>query len=138
MTVKRRLARAFGWWCAIMATILLCHVSHRLREASTLSYCFNTDETDATFSELVLFAAYLYVPPSYDPCITKLRHIDTAKQEWALDTKAPLNAIPTWADIGPYLGIGHPPQLRCPLGGVYAIGCISNAPTCSVKGHSLP
>lgn len=72
-------------------------------------------------------------------CINNLRQIDGAKATWALETKAPTNATPTWDDLKPYLGsgtnIGPPP--KCPKGGIYTIGNLQIAPTCTVKGHVL-
>jgi hypothetical protein len=71
-------------------------------------------------------------------CIWNLRQIDNAKENWALQTKAPASAIPTWENIRPYLGRGSAGEiLKCPSGGVYTIGALSNAPTCSIKGHAL-
>jgi hypothetical protein len=73
-------------------------------------------------------------------CINNLRQIDGAKQSWALETKASTNATPTWDDIKPYCfrggtNVESPP--KCPSGGVYTIGNLQTAPTCSVKGHVL-
>ncbi len=77
-------------------------------------------------------------PDAHTTCINNLRQIDNAKQFWALEHQAPLSAIPTWDDIRPYLGRGtNGPIPKCPAGGVYTIGLLSNAPTCSVKGHVL-
>lgn len=71
-------------------------------------------------------------------CIGNLREIDNAKEEWALQTKAPASATPTWLNVKPYLGRnGTGTILKCPSGGVYTIGSLSNAPTCSIKGHTL-
>jgi len=72
-------------------------------------------------------------------CLNNLRQIDGAKATWALDTKAPTNATPTWEVIKPYLGIGTNAGMlpKCPSGGVYTIGNLQIAPTCTVKGHVL-
>lgn len=71
-------------------------------------------------------------------CINNLRQIDGAKCQWALEHKAPSNAIPTWSNIQPYLGRGTGGTLpACPQGGVYTIGPLTEAPTCSIKGHTL-
>ena len=86
---------------------------------------------------------WLGTQPLYAPknaCINNLRQIDGAKQQWAIDTHAPSNAIPTWDDIRPYLlGRDGTNNLipKCPSGGIYTIGALTDAPTCSVKGHSL-
>ncbi len=37
-------------------------------------------------------------------CINNLRQIDSAKQQWALETRQATNATPVETDIGPYLG----------------------------------
>ncbi|MDB6109241.1 MAG: hypothetical protein JWR69_991 [Pedosphaera sp.] len=69
-------------------------------------------------------------------CINNLRQIDGAKQQWALEhTKQP-NAIPTLADIQPYLankGAG----MICPAGGSYTLNSLQAAPSCSVPGHVI-
>src|SRR3954452_9565134 len=39
-------------------------------------------------------------------CINNLREIDGAKQTWALENKAGQSAVPTLANIQPYLGRG--------------------------------
>ena len=50
-------------------------------------------------------------------CISNLRQLDGAKQQWALDNKKPETATPTWQDLEPYLKR----KLECPVGGVYTI-----------------
>jgi hypothetical protein len=122
-------------------SIFACHISARLYEASTRIYTFG--EGRPAFSELVLYAAHLdWLGPnrliSGSSCINNLRQIDGAKQQWALDTKAPTNATPSWNDIHPYLARGTNGALPvCPHGGVYIIRDVQTAPTCSVKGHAL-
>src|ERR1700759_27932 len=61
-----------------------------------------------------------------DACINHLRQIDSAKQEWALETHALSNATPTWADIQPYMGRGPGSDFipRCYQGGHYTIGSL--------------
>lgn len=74
-------------------------------------------------------------------CIANLRLIEQAKRDWAAQTQAPSNAVPTWEDLRGILGkLGinthaYPPN--CPDGGIYTIGSLTNAPTCSIKGHAL-
>lgn len=69
-------------------------------------------------------------------CINNLRQIDGAKQQWALEKGKPDTAVPTAADLAPYLS--HNQMPTCPQGGVYTIGAVNKAPTCSVPGHQLP
>jgi hypothetical protein len=75
-------------------------------------------------------------------CVNNLTFIRIAKQAWALDTKAPTSAIPTWNDLKPYLKPYMPDIVtnlapKCLSGGVYTIGNLQTAPTCTVKGHAL-
>lgn len=90
-------------------------------------------------------------------CIYRLRQIDGAKGQWALehlspsatsisretlDKIAPSNVVPTWDDIAYYggrqspdWGDHYPP--RCPSGGTYSINRVADLPTCSFPGHVL-
>jgi hypothetical protein len=72
------------------------------------------------------------------PCINRLRYIDGAKQQWALEQNKTTNDLPTWSDLFPYLGSsftnsywtnGRP---ICPEGGVYTLGRVGVSPTCSL------
>jgi len=72
-------------------------------------------------------------------CINNLRQIDSAKQQWALETRQATNATPLEADIGPYLGrAGNTDGMGCPAGGAdstnfansYNILAVNLAPTC--------
>jgi hypothetical protein len=126
------------WSFAVMATVLLCLASYRLREASQNSYVFNVGGVPAPFSRLVLFSFGLYTPASYSSCINNLRQIDGAKEQWALETGATSNAIPNWQDLKPYLGRGTMGAVpACPMGGRYIIGAVKDPPRCTVKEHRL-
>src|SRR6202051_5403373 len=52
-------------------------------------------------------------------CIAVLTHIDAAKQSWALENKKLVSAVPTPADLAPYLPNGAFPG-ACPGGGAYS------------------
>jgi hypothetical protein len=69
-------------------------------------------------------------------CINNLRQIDAAKNEWALEKGKQPGDTPTQQDLKPFFKNGTFPA--CPAGGIYTIGAISNAPTCSISGHKLP
>jgi len=84
-------------------------------------------------------------------CINNLRNIDVAKNEWALEHNAKTNDTPTWEDIKPYIEHNKPyfqfdPKSnlpKCPSGGTYSIGKMSDSPTCSLgttvtPAHILP
>src|SRR5258708_5419435 len=76
--------------------------------------------------------------PSQITCAYNLRRIDGAKQRWAMETHPSPGAAPTWQDLQPYLGRGTAgPLPECPQGGVYTLGALTNAPTCSIKEHVL-
>jgi len=72
-------------------------------------------------------------------CINRLRQIDAAKNQWALENGKTDGAIPTAQDIAPYIKLdanGNIPG--CPSGGTYTIGAVGVPPTCSIPGHALP
>ncbi|MCL4176137.1 MAG: hypothetical protein KJ072_00095 [Verrucomicrobia bacterium] len=69
-------------------------------------------------------------------CLNNLRHLDGAKQQWALETRQPAEALPEPADLEPYLP--DPARWTCPAGGVYTLNAVGMPPTCSVPGHALP
>lgn len=71
-------------------------------------------------------------------CIVALKSIDGAKQMWALEHHKMTNDVPTWDDLAKQNGwVGW--RWECPNGGVYTIGRVGDAPTCSIGGasHSL-
>src|SRR6266511_5238088 len=73
-------------------------------------------------------------------CINNLRQIDSAKQQWALETRQATNATPVKTDIDPYLGrSGNASNVLCPAGGLtitfdnsYTIGNVQTAPQCQI------
>jgi hypothetical protein len=83
------------------------------------------------------------------PCINRLRQIESAKEQWALEKSKTTNDVPTWSDLFPYFASsftnsywtnGRP---VCPEGGVYILGRVGELPTCSLgkqdpNHHALP
>jgi competence protein ComGC len=67
-------------------------------------------------------------------CISNLRQLDGAIQMWALENKKLADSKVTLQDLSPYLK----QPLICPSGGTYRLGLVSDKPTCSIPGHSLP
>src|SRR6185295_2551181 len=75
-------------------------------------------------------------------CISNLRQIDGAKQQWAVETKQASAATPSEGDIAPYLGRdvnANTIKFTCPAGGTgatfgssYEIGSVQTAPTCKI------
>ena len=75
-----------------------------------------------------------------DNCITNLKQLDGAIQQWALENKLAETNVPILFEAVKYLKNGVLPT--CPDGGSYAAGkTIADAPTCTkanTLGHSLP
>jgi len=69
-------------------------------------------------------------------CISNLRQIDAAKQQWALVNNKTDEAVPVAQDLLPYLKGNVFPV--CPGGGTYTINAVGLPPTCSASGHVLP
>lgn len=73
-------------------------------------------------------------------CILNLKMIDSAKEQWAMDTKAADGDLgPTMEEIaGPGLYIKELPE--CPCGGSYDMGLIGEDPICNIgdQGDSDP
>ena len=72
-------------------------------------------------------------------CISNLRAIEGAKEQWVVLEKKGTGAVPMEEDI---YGGEHPlvrRRLSCPSDGVYRIGAVGEMPTCSLaaEGHRL-
>jgi len=74
-------------------------------------------------------------------CINNLRQIDSAVQEWALETKQSEDAPVTYPNIQPYLKN----NVTCPSGGKsfsdsYTLGTVKDKPKCQKNptDHALP
>jgi len=67
-------------------------------------------------------------------CISNLRQIDGAQEQWALENKAKLGDAVSAKDVALFIKGGMP---HCPDGGVYTIGAVGAAPRCSIPAHSL-
>ncbi len=91
------------------------------------------EQIQATAEESATNAAAIIAQKT---CLGNLRRIDDAKQEWATENDKPDNAVPTVADLLPYLKGGVFPV--CPAGGKYSINAVDEVPTCSIAGHVLP
>jgi prepilin-type N-terminal cleavage/methylation domain-containing protein len=79
-------------------------------------------------------------------CIGNLRMIDTAKQQWALESGAMATSVPVASNIQPYLGRGNGVLPLCPLDSQqsfatsYNLNNCQTSPTCVVDptDHALP
>jgi len=83
------------------------------------------------------------------PCINRLRQIDAAKQQWAMEAHKTTNDTPTWSDLYPYIYLPYFTNRWftngvpvCPEGGTYTLGRVGVPPTCSLgdkePNHKLP
>ena len=68
-------------------------------------------------------------------CIANLRQIESAKEQWAMDTKAAANAATAIGSLVPTYIKTTP---TCPSSGAYTTGTMAERPTCDVAGHVLP
>ncbi len=88
-------------------------------------------------NKTLLSDAQKYREQEASVCLNNLRMLDGAKQTWALENKAAVTAMPTMADLLPYLGPGAANKLVCPKGGTYTLNDMQTMPVCSVPGHVL-
>ena len=85
-------------------------------------------------------------------CISNLKQIDGAKQQWALESRGGAAATPTPENLRPFLGRGAGTLPSCPADSAasfatsYGINDLQTAPNCLVSpggegdvlGHRLP
>ena len=70
-------------------------------------------------------------------CISNLKQIDSAKEQWAMDQKKDTGAAVVDADLfGATAYIKAKPA--CPAGGTYTLGNVGANPTCTTATHVLP
>jgi hypothetical protein len=69
-------------------------------------------------------------------CISNLRRIDGAKQQWAIEMAKQASTTPAWNDLQSYFPGETIP--KCPSGGAYTLGAVSEPPKCSIAEHVLP
>jgi hypothetical protein len=69
-------------------------------------------------------------------CISNLRQIESAKQQWATENKKDSADTPTAQELEAYLHRSLT-TLKCPAGGVYTINAAGQKPTCSIPQHEL-
>jgi|SRR5581483_162382 len=99
---------------------------------------------------LLVFIALRLSQSRFDPmaaaCISNLRLLQAAKEQWALEPHHLPTDIPTAADIQPYLGHGAAGELpSCPedpthtFSNSYDLRAVTNPPICKINpNHQLP
>jgi hypothetical protein len=68
-------------------------------------------------------------------CISNLRRIDQAKEQFAVQSGKKTGDAVEWSDVVPTYIKSRP---SCPLAPTYTIGLIGTNPTCPVVGHDTP
>jgi hypothetical protein len=74
----------------------------------------------------------------------RLRLIESAKAQWALNYDKTSNNVPTWSDISVYcpsdvfsnVSVANG-KLIGPKGEIYTIGRVGESPSCSIDGKTL-
>jgi prepilin-type N-terminal cleavage/methylation domain-containing protein len=70
-------------------------------------------------------------------CISSLKQISGAKEQWAMDNKKDTGATVAFSDlVGSTLYIRGTPT--CPSGGTYTVNVLGTNPACDKTGHVLP
>jgi hypothetical protein len=79
------------------------------------------------------------ISPAY-ACISNLRQIEAAKEEWAQEKGITNGAIiVSENDITPYIPLDSRGTIpKCPSGGTYTIGRLNELPTCSLGTNVTP
>lgn len=67
-------------------------------------------------------------------CKANLQVIESAIIQWSFEKRKADDAEVSMEDLAEYFKDGIP---RCPAGGVYTLGTVSDKPTCSTVGHTL-
>lgn len=69
-------------------------------------------------------------------CISNLKQIDSAKEQWAMDNRKNAGDTCAMTDL-----VGATNYLKatpaCPSGGTYTVATIGTNPSCSITGHAL-
>lgn len=68
-------------------------------------------------------------------CISNLRQIESAKEQWALENNQNDGATPNQTALQPYIRGTN--VWNCPAGGTISIRPIGVSPTCTVTNHTL-
>ena len=68
-------------------------------------------------------------------CLSNLRQISSAKQQWASDNGKDDSATPTASDLDKYFSPLGFSEVKCPKQGSYGINAVGENTTCSAQGH---
>jgi|WetSurMetagenome_2_1015567.scaffolds.fasta_scaffold623130_2 hypothetical protein len=92
---------------------------------------------------LLLVVHFLKTPSNRgvqsNTCITNLRMINAAKEQWALEHNKTNGTAVTENELKPYMRLDSKENFpQCPGGGIYSIGKIGELPTCSLGTNVIP
>ncbi|SPE58877.1 conserved exported hypothetical protein [Verrucomicrobia bacterium] len=118
-----------------------------MRTNTTRNSAFTLVEIMITVAIIGLLASM--VVPNYvraratsqqNACINNLRQIDGAAQTYALEHMLTSGSSYTLSELLPYIQLSSSGNIpACPAGGIYSPGnTVSNPPTCTVVGHTMP
>ena len=68
-------------------------------------------------------------------CVSNLKRIESAKEQWAMETKKLDGAACDMTDLVPAYVKTTP---SCPTAGTYTVGAVGTTAVCTVAGHALP
>ena len=71
-------------------------------------------------------------------CVSNLKQIEGAKEQWALENKKSVGTVPDQREVSAYLKNSVMPQ--CPTKGIYRLNPVGVTPTCSrgaAEGHTI-
>jgi prepilin-type N-terminal cleavage/methylation domain-containing protein len=73
---------------------------------------------------------------SKQTCISNLRQIDSAKEQWTVEERKAQTDVPKDADL---FGVDRYIKFKpkCPEGGAYTLNANSIKPACNIAGHTL-
>lgn len=67
-------------------------------------------------------------------CLSNLRVIDAAKEEWAFEYKKSVGSRARKSQINAFIGRGAP---KCPAGGRYRYHPLDTFPSCDIDSHNI-
>ncbi|MEN6371671.1 MAG: prepilin-type N-terminal cleavage/methylation domain-containing protein [Armatimonadota bacterium] len=85
---------------------------------------------------MIAIPSYLTVRANSQECLccTHLRHLQDAKERWAMENKKKNTDTPAFDDLIPAYLKEIP---KCPCGGEYKLGSVGENTTCTIPNHKI-